>query len=316
MSKNNTSLSERVLHGGLLQSKLWADFQKELGKEVFSVKSGEARGLVIINSLPLVGNYLYIPRGPIFSTKKKENEDLLNKIKRLASEKGAGWVRFEFQEMKDKESVPGLVFKSFKNHQPSETLILDLKKSSEEILAGMKQKTRYNIRLAEKKKIEIKAVDSLKDLESFIELVEETAERDGVNFHDGEYYKKMFQTILRDNLVLLMAYKNEKPIGGVLVSFFGGVATYLHGASSNEHRNLMANYLLQWEAIKMAKKKGMKKYDFFGIAVNLNKRKWAGITRFKMGFSSEERPTIFPGCYDLVLRPVRYLIYRILQIFK
>jgi lipid II:glycine glycyltransferase (peptidoglycan interpeptide bridge formation enzyme) len=105
-------------------------------------------------------------------------------------------------------------------------------------------------------------------------------------------------------------------VGAIILSFFGGVATYLHGASSDEHRNLMANYFLQWEAIKRAKEKGMKKYDFFGIAVELNRKKWAGITRFKKGFCPDCEPIIFPGCYDLVLCPGKYFVYRILQFFK
>ena len=316
MNKKENFLAENSLDGGFLQSKYWANFQEKLGKTFHVVKVEEMQTLIIENTLPIVGKYFYIPRGPVFGKRKKENLKLIEEIKSLAKKKGAHWIRFEPQKKQDLDLLKGIVLKSKKNHQPAETLILDLNKSEEGLLAGMKQKTRYNIRLAEKKGLKIKVSKSKKELEAFWELVQETAKRDGVSFHDEVYYQNMLKSIPEANLELLMAYKGQEVIGAILVSFYGGVATYLHGASSNQLRHLMANYLLQWEAIKRAKEKGLKRYDFFGIAVNENRKKWAGITKFKTGFAPKVEPTVFPGCYDLILCPLRYIVYRILQMFK
>lgn len=300
-----------------MQSRHWFDFQKEIGKEVFWVESENNQVLIVKNSLPLVGDYFFIPRGPIFGSNKKDNQKLVEAIKTKALEEKVGWVRFEFQKKEDAKLIEKKLIKSKKNHQPAETVVLDLKQSQEDILAGMKQKTRYNIRLAEKKGVQVKVSKDEKDLDVFWKLIEETAQRDGVSFHGKEYYQKMVEVIPKENLELLLASdKKGEIIGAVLVSFFGGVATYLHGASASQHRNLMANYLLQWEAIKRAKAKGMESYDFFGIAVKENRKKWAGITRFKTGFCQKCEPVIFPGCYDLVLSSGKYWVYRVVQMVR
>ena len=103
-----------------------------------------------------------------------------------------------------------------------------------------------------------------------------------------------------------------------MISFFGKTATYMHGASDNLHRDVMAPYLLQWQAILDAKKAGCTRYDFGGIATHYSlltthRNKWAGITKFKTGFAPETPPAQFPGCYDIVLNPVKYNLYKILQ---
>jgi len=316
MDKREGFLSRNSLDGGFLQSEHWADFQKELGKKYYLVGEGDYQALVIQNNLPIVGGYLYVPRGPIFGEDETKNQQLVEGIQKLAKDQKAGWIRIEVQGESDLNVFKQKLFKSKHDHQPAETLMIDLGQTENELLAEMKQKTRYNIRLATKKGVDIRISKEEKDLDIFWDLVQETAQRDGVNFHEKSYYQKMIKSISGDNLELLLASKEGEVVGAVLISFYGGVATYLHGASSNQHRNLMANYLLQWEAIKRAKKKGCKRYDFFGIAVNKNKEKWAGITRFKRGFSTKGLPTIFPGCRDIVISPVKYLIYRIIQIVK
>ncbi len=316
MDKREKFLAENSLDGGFLQSEYWMAFQAELKQKFYLVESEENQVLVIENKLSLVGKYFYLPRGPIFSENKKDNQVLIKKIKDLAIKNKIGWIRMEPQRKADLSQVKEKLIKAYKNHQPAETLSLDLALSLDEILAGMKQKTRYNVRLAEKKGIKVEVLTDSKNLEIFWKLAQETAQRDGASFHGKQYYQKMFKAIPAENLKLLVAFSGSQPVGAIIISFFGGVATYLHGASANKHRNLMANYFLQWEAIKYAKEWGALKYDFFGIAVELNRKKWLGITRFKTGFCSKCEPTIFPGCYDLILNPLKYWIYRILQFFK
>jgi lipid II:glycine glycyltransferase (peptidoglycan interpeptide bridge formation enzyme) len=107
-------------------------------------------------------------------------------------------------------------------------------------------------------------------------------------------------------------------IGAIIISFFGGMATYLHGASSNLHRNVMVNYAIQWRAIQDAKSHGCEKYDFGGIKITEenNKNSWQGITRFKLSFAPKEKIVDFPGCWDIVINKRRYFTYRALQYLK
>jgi lipid II:glycine glycyltransferase (peptidoglycan interpeptide bridge formation enzyme) len=264
--------------------------------------------------------------------------------------------------------------KSSSEIQPRDTLILDITKSEEELLKDMKQKTRYNIRLAGKKELRITNYELRTDnkkvfkekFEKFWDLIKETSRRDKFVSHSKDYYWKMFESlnnnysknvILRrddeesrsythktvvqnytalnsgsfdslslaqddstrignnSNLIarLYLTEYDNKIIAANLVLFFGDMAVYLHGASSNEYRNVMAPYLLQWRQILDAKKAGCKKYDFWGIAsksqilrprrtslglANSKFNTWGGITKFKKGFGGYEKNYI--GAYDLV----------------
>jgi len=145
----------------------------------------------------------------------------------------------------------------------------------------------------------------------------------------------MFETIAGEILKLYVAEYEGKIIAANLVLFYGGTCTYMHGASDNEHRNVMAPYLLQWRQIQDARSVGCRKYDFGGVSVARNKiqdtrnkqiqnskfkiqnsSSWAGITRFKTGFSPKTAPTVFPGSYDIIINPGVYWLYRAIQRVK
>jgi lipid II:glycine glycyltransferase (peptidoglycan interpeptide bridge formation enzyme) len=324
--------------GGFLQSKAWEAFERESGHRIMRIESGNFFVLGIFNQLPLVGYYCYVPRGPILKIGNLAPEDerkgeavgvLIQVLVEKARQQGAGWIRIEPQTEADltliRAALKGKYFlqKSRKNHQPAQTLMLDLNLSEEELLARMKSKTRYNIRLSKKKGVMIMQTREASDVERFCDLVEETAVRDGIVSHPREHYRKMLSCIKEEELVLLTARFQGKIIAGALVSFYGGVATYLHGASANENRNVMAPYSLQWAAIVEAKKRGCSRYDFGGVKIaevksqQLEKgNSWAGITRFKEGFCPDNRPVTFPGCYDVVLSQPKYYVYGLLQRIK
>ena len=200
--------------------------------------------------------------------------------------------------------------------QPREILVLDISKSEEEILAGMKQKTRYNIKLAEKRGVHVtynmKHVTQ-ENIDKFLQLVKITSKRDKITSHPDAYYRQMFETIPSEILKLYIAEYEGKIIAANLVLFFGKTATYMHGASDNEHRNLMAPYLLQWRQIQDAKAAGCTRYDFGGVKTGDADKSWAGITKFKTGFSPATNAVEFPGSYDIVIDPVRYGLYRLIQ---
>jgi peptidoglycan pentaglycine glycine transferase (the first glycine) len=308
-----------------LQSFEWGEFQKATGKNVFRFVVSEDENIrllsqVVEHKLPLGLCYWYIPRGPVIGSEisKEKKSDILefftDNLKATAEKSGAIFVRMDPALAKDKQEIlEKLKLKLISGSvQPKDTLVIDLSKDEEQLLAGMKQKTRYNIRLAEKKGVEIsfERFDE-KSFEEFWKLTRETSERDGIVLHKRDYYFKMLETLSdeRDSLRcrLCFARFDSKVIAANIVLYFGEYCVYLHGASSNSFRNLMAPYLLQWRQILEAKKLGCISYDFWGITLDGENPKWAGITRFKKGFGGRE--ISYAGVYDLPVNGIVYNLY-------
>ncbi|MFH1946849.1 MAG: peptidoglycan bridge formation glycyltransferase FemA/FemB family protein [Candidatus Magasanikbacteria bacterium] len=298
-----------------LQSWDWGEFQKNTGKEVLRLQivengavSGQMQGFV--HELGLGVKYLYAPRVHSSQFMVHSVIDYLKKNK-------FAFIRIEGV---DKFRTKNYELRTVRNRQPVTTLLLDLTQSEEVLLQQMHSKTRYNIGLAEKKGVEVK---SGKDIEAFWKLNEQTTGRDKFKSHDKNYYAKMLDNNFCHQLT---AYHDYQPIASNLFIVYGDTCTYLHGASSNEYRNLMAPYLLQWEGIKMAKKLGCKYYDFWGIAPIVEEGKgeqvscfnnfcwevnhpWTGVTRFKVGFGGNVRE--YPQAVDVVLSRWKYVVYRL-----
>lgn len=309
--------------GSFLQSFEWGEFQEKTGKKIRRLVMEDggkilAAMTLVLHPLPFKKNYLYCGRGPIFGNAVSGETAFprfLEEIKKIAAKENA--IFFKIEPPKNFPPSPGHLAefgfkKSLKEIQPSETVILDLRKNEEELLKEMKQKTRYNIRLAEKHEIKIKESN---DFEGFWKLLEKTARRDKFHLHLKNYY----ETMLRGNGVatatalpsggfsnkLFFAEKGGEIIAGTVVNFFGKRAAYLHGASSAEHKNLMAPYLLHWEIVRYAKKNGFEEYDFWGIS----KKKYPGVTRFKLGFGGTEIK--YSGAFDLTFDKFWRLVYSI-----
>lgn len=209
--------------------------------------------------------------------------------------------------------------------QPPDTTILDLKKSEDEILAAMKSKWRYNIRLAAKKGVEVSCyhggeADFAKKFDEFYRLFELTSERDGVSFHAKEYYldligrsRSLNESGAEDGgkrpLVSLYLAKHEGDyLAGIITLFCPREAVYLYGASGNVKRNLMAAYLLQWTAIRDAKAYGSPCYDFYGMPpTDDENHPMHGLYLFKTGFGG--KIVHRPGSFDVPLKPFTYRCY-------
>lgn len=362
---NENFIQSNSPDGGFLQSEEWRKFQEAVGRKTYIVSNEDFHASVIEHELPVVGKYFYVPRGPLAeitnykSQITNKNRNTKSKIQNgmaelinLARKNKAGWIRVEPQGKDVLDLIRTWtsdvqVVKAPHEMQSRETLIIDITKSEEELLVRMKPKTRYNIRLAEKRGVRVFAITNNQDarnkqitnsksqitnksqiqnsndqnrdageyVEEFLWLVKVTAERDGIISHPGNYYRKMLEILPGDMLKLYVAEHEGKIIAANLVVFYGKTCTYLHGASANENRNVMAPYALQWKQIQDAKAVECERYDFCGIMTR-NKNSWAGITRFKLGFSPETKPVEFPGCYDIIVNPGRYWMYRGIQWMK
>lgn len=304
-----------------LQSPEWEQFQQSLGKETFRV----GKSLFIAYKLPIVGKYIYSPRGPRILEQQdisewqtiKNGEQKIQEIIQEAKKRGCSWVRVEpsseeeFQCMSNFLATGHLpLVSALKDVQPREILVMDITKSEEEMLSQMKSKTRYNIRLAEKKGIKIVVSKEQKYRDRFFDLVQETSVRAGIRSHPKEHYEKMLDT-LGDTAQLYNATYEEEVIASNMMIFFGDVAIYLHGGSSNKYRNVMAPFLLQWKAMRDAKRKGYMWYDFGGVS--FSNKNWRGITKFKQGFCLGMKSLDYPGTFDIVLDPLRYGLYKIIS---
>jgi peptidoglycan pentaglycine glycine transferase (the first glycine) len=298
-----------------LQSWEWGEFQERTGKEVLRLQcldDGVVKAQVQGFFCPLRGSlsYISIPRAAV----SKKTLDALKKY--FAHDKNIVFLRIE----RIRDCPLEYSYKTVPCRQPQHTLILNIEKPMDELLEGMHTKTRYNIRLSQKKGVE---VNDEKNIDVFWELNKQTTERDGFKSHEKEYYEKM---LLSHNVYQLNAVFEEKTIASILLIEFGKRCTYLHGASSDEHRNLMAPYLLQWSGIQFAQVLRCSEYDFWGIApmvvnevdanaISFHDFKWegnhrfSGVTRFKVGFGGTVKD--YPEAIEIPLQKWKYQLYRI-----
>ena len=274
--------------------------------------------MVWIRKIPVFGNIMYSPRGPICDIHNIEVlKQLTEGAKELAKKYNAIVLRIEPDIPSSDEAFRGIMTdigyqikddaKNFREEiQPRYVFRLNTKdKTEEELFNNLHQKTRYNVRLAIKKGVQVKE-GTREDLKDFHKIMITTGIRDGFITRPLEYFERMWDCLGPKHMKLLMAYYEDKPISGVIVIVYGNKTWYLYGASSNEHRNLMPNYLLQWEMIKIALQNKSDVYDLRGvpgIADNSN-----GLYRFKKGFGAEY--TEFIGELFIEFKPLRFRMYK------
>jgi peptidoglycan pentaglycine glycine transferase (the first glycine) len=301
---NNFLLSQPTQTGIFLQSAEWLDFQETMEHKIYRFGLTDNTGALqsvcgfILNNLFLNKKYFYIPHGPI-----GKPEELIDEVIKIAKKENLIFIRLE---PLNNYTLPVTHYglSEVKHVQPKHTLALNLAKSEEELLAAMHEKTRYNIRLAEKKNLVLKN----ETFENFWKLMEETTGRDKFRSHPKKYYAAMLKEIKGNGknemrTELKIVYYENQPLAAAIVGYFGDTATYLHGASSHEYRNLMAPYFLHWEIIKESKKLGYRFYDLGGI----DEKKWPGVTRFKKGFGGFE--INYLGTFDLPVSKLWHKIY-------
>lgn len=297
--------------GSFLQSWAWGEFQKELGLRYWRLVAEEAENivdvaLVIKHELPMGKSWLYVPGGPLM-TPFPSLAGLpfpANLAGKLQGEKGNA-IFMRIDPRLSAFNLGGGWRKAKREVQPKETLVLDLNRSEDELLAGMHAKTRYNIRLAEKKGVTVRFSHDKKDLESFLQLAQSVSARSPFRYHPPEYYRAILEVLgVGEMLELAVTELDSHPLAVHFLVSFGSTVTYVHGASSSEQREVMAPHLLQWVSIKRAKEQGKRWYDFYGVSPQ-----WPGITRFKEGFGGMRRSYV--GAWDYPLSPGWYFLYNL-----
>ena len=305
------------------QSLEWARVKTSWKREVILAEDENKKIIgslmVWVRKIPIFGNIMYSARGPICDIHDMEVlQQLTEGAKELAKKYNAIVLRIEPDIKSDDEDFKNIMLqlgfsikddaKNFREEiQPRYVFRLDTKgKTEDEIFKAFHQKTRYNVRLATKKGVTIKEGNK-EDLKDFHKIMVTTGIRDGFITRPLEYFEKMYDELGPEHMKVLLAYYEGKPIAGVIPIMYGNKTWYLYGASSNEHRNLMPNYLLQWEMIKIALNRKSDIYDLRGvpgIADNSN-----GLYRMKKGFGAEY--TEFVGEVYMPYKPMMYNLYKV-----
>lgn len=322
-----------------MQSWQWGDVKSKFGWEPFYKIWGDdgnpdAAALILQRSIPIAGfsarlRVLYVPKGPLLRDWGDERlrNRVLDDLQKLARDRGAIFIKID-PDVPLGVGVPGELDAvenslgdalcvdlthlgwrfSDEQIQFRNTVLLDLTVSEDEMLARMKQKTRYNIRYAGRKGVVVR-IGTEDDLGLLYRMYAETSTRDGFVIRGEEYYQSVWGTFLKNDMLdPLIAEVDDEPVGGLMLFRFADRAWYLHGMSRDLHRKKMPNYLLQWEAMRRAKEKGCTVYDLWGApeVFDESDSMW-GVFRFKRGLGGTVQRTI--GAYDYPVRPVMYKLY-------
>lgn len=300
----------------ILQSSEWGEFKSRFGWNELKVQVGNSGAQILFKILPLGFSIAYIPKGPIGPISDKLLDEITNccnneKALVLYLEPDCWDDEFDSQILLDHDFAI-----SEMSIQPRKTILVSLEGDEKKWLERMKQKTRYNIRLAQKKGI---VVEISKDIASFISLMKLTSERDEFGAHADDYYQSVFEKFSeKKRCEILIAKYQENSLAAIMIFFSGNRAWYFYGASSDAERNRMPTYLLQLEAMRLAASRGCIAYDLWGIPdfdeayleENFMSRSdglW-GVYRFKRGFGGKIKRSA--GVFQRVLNPAFYRLYQ------
>jgi len=303
----------------LLQTSAWGQFKGQFGWSSAHLIAECCGAQVLFRKLPLRYSVAYIPKGPV----GRHWEQLLPELDTLCRQHKAILLIIE-PDCWEPSSEADIFshMDGFFTHkhtiQPRRTILVDLSHDEDQILADMRQKTRYNIRLAEKKGI---LVNESHDIEAFYAMMQTTGERDGFAVHQKRYYQEAYATFSPlGQCVLLQATFEDKPVAALMAFACGDRSWYFYGASTDQERQRMPTYLLQWEAMRWAKAKGCTSYDLWGVPdfdeayleahfTEINTGLW-GVYRFKRGFGG--RVVRSTPALVKAYRPLLYRLYRLL----
>lgn len=292
-----------------LQTSAWAEFRGKWGNQILETKYG----ILTLHKLPFT-NYkigMFI-KGPM------PTEPMLKDLKELGKKENIVFIKLEpnyaikkdDMACADKDKAVALLKKY--GGTPGKTLFtpttfwIDLTPSEENLMKSFSSKTRYNIRVAERNGVKVKEDNSDEAFERYLELTRETIERQGFYAHSEKYHRLMWKILREAGIAHLMTATFEGQIITTWILFIWKKFLYYpYGASTEKHKNVMANNLMMWEAIKFGKKKGLSTFDLWGREIG------KGFTKFKEGYNPQV--VEFLGTWDLVINPAVYTIYKVAE---
>lgn len=323
----------------ILQTRAWGELKTAFGWSAAYASAPSPKETladlgtqVLFRRLPFGWNVAYIAKGPVGQSQKAADTtswgDLLSEVDRLCLNRRSVFLKLEpdiwqSQQLGDQGEGHAHHFhwrgiqESQQSIQPRRTLVVDLTGDEEQVLSRMRQKTRYNIRLAIKKGL---VAYPSTDLETFYRLMTETGQRDAFGVHSRQYYQRAHELFHpQGECVLLFAELRGQPLAALMAFAHGKRAWYFYGASSDAHREYMPTYLLQWEAMRWARARGCISYDLWGVPdedlstleaqfTNRSDGLW-GVYRFKRGFGGQLMRA--GGPWDRVYQPLLYQFYRL-----
>jgi peptidoglycan pentaglycine glycine transferase (the first glycine) len=298
----------------LLQTTAWGELKAAFGWRVERVIMGEIGAQILLRRVLPGLTFAYLAKGPV----GESWDGLWPKVDAFCRRNHAIFLKVEPDQWVGSDGVnlpPSGFRQSLHAIQPPRTLLVDLSGDEESILSRMKQKTRYNIKLAQKKGVVVRPTS---DLEVFHRLMQVTGGRDQFGVHSQAYYQRVYELFHgRNSCELLLAEFENQPLAALMVFAQGKRAWYLYGASSNVHRDRMPTYLLQWEVMRWARERGCNEYDLWGVPdeeesileAEFSSRSdglW-GVYRNKRGFGGQLRRAAGP--WDRVYSPLAYRLY-------
>jgi len=316
--KQKSQFNKLATH--VIQSWEWGQFRKSLGIPVLRYGLYQSSTLktafqLTLHHVPYTNKYVgYLPKGPF------PEKELAEALKKIGQENNCAFIKIEPDVQIDNGqlTIDNSFYKSPKLLFTKYNFILDITKSEEELLKAMHPKTRYNIRVAQKHGVKILESTKDSDFEIYLKLYFETTKRQGYHGHNKEYHRRVWKTLKDAGMArLLIAYyqlpTTNYPLTAWMLLNFKDTLYYPYGGSSKIHPEVMANNLIAWEAIKLGKKLGLKKFDMWGaLGPNSNPSDpWYGFHKFKMGYGGKLVEYI--GTYDLVLNWPIYLLFTLID---
>lgn len=334
------NLISQLARPHLLQTAEWAKAKEPFGwsahRKTWQDENGNfvAAAQILQRSiaLPIPGRsvcMLYVPKGPLLKdwADKQLRNRVLNDLGDFAREEGAFFIKID-PDLAYGHGLPGdpdarenpvatefvtelkSVGWQFSNEQVQmrNTMLITVNKTEEQLLAAMKQKARYNLRLAERKGVKVRR-GSPADFSELFKMYAETSVRDGFVIRSEGYYREVWDRFYEAGMLTpLIAEVEGQAVAGLMLFVFAKQSWYLYGMSRDLYRDWMPNYLLQWEAIKASQAAGCETYDLWGAPDEFNESDpmW-GVYRFKQGLGANEARTI--GAWDLPLKPFTYRLY-------
>lgn len=313
--------------GHLLQSWAWGELKRDFGWTPVRILSDGGGAQILFRRLPLGLTIAYIPKGPLVDWSDRPRvQAFFSTIHSEAKKRRAVFLKVEPDlcrgdaELAEKSTTffQETGFRPANTIQPQTSLVVDISGDEDAILGAMKQKTRYNVRLAKRKGVVVRQ-GTADDISIFHQLALTTADRNDFGIHSLAYYRTAYDLFApADQVALFLAEVEAEPISALIAFRQGETAYYFYGASSNKHRNLMAPYLVQWAAIRWAKARGCRWYDLWGVPdadpATLEAEFQArhdglwGVYRFKRGFGGQFVQSI--GAFDTVYNPLLYRLYQ------